>query len=158
MPTAEKLALPAAYGRTTKTQSWAGVRTRLEEAKNYWLATNRPDGSPHLVPLDGLWVDDMWFYGGSPDTAHRRAVERDARATMHLPDPFVAVIVEGTVRAADPSPELGQRLADAANTKYADYGYQNDASSYADALVLVPQRVIAWSSFPKDATRFTFSS
>lgn len=156
MPTAEKLALPKDYGRTTKTLTWPSVRSRLEEAKQYWLATNRPDGAPHLVPIDGLWVDDIWFYGGSPDTAHRRSVRRDPKATMHLPDPFVAVIVEGTVRPADVSPELGRRLADVANVKYADYGYQNDASSYADALALVPDRVIAWSSFPKDATRFTF--
>jgi Pyridoxamine 5'-phosphate oxidase len=158
MPTTEKISLPKAYGRTTTTEDWAVVRARLADAKQYWLATNRPGGSPHLVPVDGLWVDDVWYYGGSPATAHRRAVAADPHATVHLPDPWLVVVVEGEVRPAEPSPELAQRLADAANEKYAEYGYQNDASTYADALALHPRRVIAWSSFPKDLTRFTFDA
>jgi hypothetical protein len=40
--------------------SWESVRAQLAEAKQYWLATNHGGGSPHVVPLDGLWVDDVW--------------------------------------------------------------------------------------------------
>ena len=54
MPTAEKLVLPQGYGQTTQTLAWDQVRAQLEQAKQYWLATNRPDGSPHVVPVDGL--------------------------------------------------------------------------------------------------------
>ena len=54
MPTAVKLVLPKGYGRTTKAMSWESVRAQLEAAKQYWLATNRVSGSPHLVPVDGL--------------------------------------------------------------------------------------------------------
>jgi hypothetical protein len=29
------------------------------------------------VPLDGIWVDDVWWYGGAPQTVHiRNAVAR----------------------------------------------------------------------------------
>jgi hypothetical protein len=59
MPTAEKLVLPQACGQTTQTLAWEGVRAQLEQAKQYWLATNRAGGSPHVVPVDGLWVDDV---------------------------------------------------------------------------------------------------
>lgn len=155
-PKAEKLSLPKGYGRTAKALPWETVRTRLEEARTYWLASSRTDGRPHVVPLDGVWLDDMWFYGGADDTVHMRTVRANPHAVMHLPDPLAAVIVEGAVRRAEPSPDLAQRLAEAANTKYADYGYANDASAYADALALLPRRVIAWSAFPKDATRFIF--
>ena len=75
---------------------------------------------------------------------------------MHLADPFQAVIVEGDVRGERPSPELAQRLADASNTKYAEYGYRNDATAYAEVLALFPTRVLAWTAFPIDATRFEF--
>jgi hypothetical protein len=55
MPIAEKLVLPQGYGQTTQTLVWEQVRAQLEHAKQYWLATNRGDGSPHVVPVDGLW-------------------------------------------------------------------------------------------------------
>jgi hypothetical protein len=144
MPIAEKLVLPEGYGQTTEALAWEDVRAQLEQAKQYWLATNRAGGSPHVVPVDGLWVDDVWYYGGS-------------HVTMHLPDPWKVVVVQGEVRVSTPSPELAQRLADLANTKYAEYGIKFEASSYSEPGALHPRRVIAWSSFPKDATRFTFA-
>jgi hypothetical protein len=76
---------------------------------------------------------------------------------MHLPDPWKVVVVQGEVRVSTPSPELAQRLADLATTKYAEYGIKFEASSYSEPGALHPRRVIAWSSFPKDATRFTFA-
>lgn len=64
-PTAELLDLPREYGKPKKPLDWTAVRQDLERATAYWLATVRADGRPHTVPLDGLWVDDVWFYGGS---------------------------------------------------------------------------------------------
>jgi hypothetical protein len=68
------------------------------------------------------------------------------------------VVVQGQVRVTKPSPELAQRLADLANAKYPEYGITFDASSYAEPFELRPRRAIAWSSFPVDATRFTFTA
>jgi nitroimidazol reductase NimA-like FMN-containing flavoprotein (pyridoxamine 5'-phosphate oxidase superfamily) len=157
MPKAEKLVLPQGYGQTTEALAWESVRAQLEQAKQYWLATNRGDGSPHVVPVDGLWVDDLWYYGGSPETLHVRMVRANPQVTMHLPDPWKVVVVQGEVRVSKPSPELAQRLADLANGKYAEYGIKFEASSYSEPGTLHPRRVIAWSSFPKDVTRFTFA-
>jgi hypothetical protein len=36
---------------------WAEARERLADADPYWLATVRPDGLPHLVPILAVWVD-----------------------------------------------------------------------------------------------------
>jgi nitroimidazol reductase NimA-like FMN-containing flavoprotein (pyridoxamine 5'-phosphate oxidase superfamily) len=157
MPIAERLELPQGYGQTTETLTWERVRAQLEQAKQYWLATNRGDGSPHVVPVDGLWVDDVWYYGGSPETVHVQLVRANPHVTMHLPDPWKVVLVQGAVRVSKPSPGLAQRLADLANSKYAEYGIKFEASSYSEPGALHPRRVIAWSSFPKDATRFTFA-
>jgi Pyridoxamine 5'-phosphate oxidase len=155
-PIAEQLQFPHGYGRPSVLLPWPAVRSRLERAKQYWLATARPDGRPHVVPVDGLWLDDVWHYGGSAETLHRRTIAANPQAVMHLPDPWEVVVVEGQVRSTNPTAELAQRLADASNEKYADYGYDLDASAYQDSLSLVPRRVIAWTSFPKDATRFRF--
>ncbi len=152
-PTAAKLTFPKGYGRATRTLRWAAVQAQLVEAKVYWFATVRPDGRPHVVPLDGIWVDDVWYYGGAPETVHRRNIEANPFATIHLPDAGRAVIVEGEVRRTPRPPAEAARLAEISNAKY---GYGSPASDYLDALGLHPKRAIAWDTFPKDATRFTF--
>jgi Pyridoxamine 5'-phosphate oxidase len=157
-PVAELLDLPDGYGRPRKKLRWATVRAELEQAKQYWLASVRPDGRPHVVPLDGIWLDDVWFYGGSPASVHHRTVRAHKEAVMHLADPMRVVIVEGEVRRANPSPEVARRLAEASSEKYKEYGYANDPNAYADALGLFPRRVIAWLNYPTDATRFLFSA
>ena len=81
----------------------------------------------------------------------------DPHVTIHLPDPWQVVVVEGVVRVTSASPELAQRLADVANVKYAEYVMKQDASAYSEPAAVHPRRVIAWSTFPKDATRFTFT-
>ena len=109
-----------------------------------------------VVPVDGIWFDDVWWYGGARDTVHMRAVAAEPRAVMHLPDPLRAVIVQGVVRRTNPAPEQAELMAEMSNEKYAHYGYQNDASAYAEVYGLHPSRVLAWSQFPTDATRFEF--
>ena len=158
MPIAERLVMPPGYGNTATTQPWADVCARLTAAKQYWVATNRRQGSPHLVPVDGLWVDDVLYYGGSPDTLHVRLARADPHVTVHLPDPWNVVVVEGAVDRPVPEPTLGQHLADLANAKYAEYGMEFDSNSYSDPFALHPRRVLAWSSFPTDATRFIFDA
>jgi nitroimidazol reductase NimA-like FMN-containing flavoprotein (pyridoxamine 5'-phosphate oxidase superfamily) len=157
VPTAEKLVLPKDYGKTTGVMAWEDVRAKLTEAKQYWLATNRPTGSPHLVPVDGMWVDDVWYYGGSPETTHRRLAAKDPQVTMHLADPWQVVIVEGEVRVTEQTEERAAELAATANAKYTEYGYDFPVEWYRKATGLHPRRVLAWSEFPKDATRFTFT-
>ena len=157
MPTATRIRFPPGYGRATRTLAWDEVRARLAAAPAYWLSTVRSDGRPHVVPLDGIWVDDVWWYGGSPETVHIRTIGSNPRAVMHLPDPMQAVIVEGVVRRTSPPEDLARRMADVANEKYAHYGQTNDAATYASALGLFPTSVLAWSAFPTDATRFEFS-
>src|SRR3954447_14965871 len=124
--------MPAGYGETAATRPWADVSARLGAAKQYWVATVRRRGSPHVVPVDGVWLDDALYYGGSPETLHVRTAKAHPDVTIHLPDPWDVVVVEGTVRLAQPSAELAQRLADLANVKYAEYGITFDAQSYRD--------------------------
>ena len=156
MPTTEPLVMPDGYGDSVSTMSWADVQAQLIAAHQYWVATNRPDGCPHVVPVDGLWVDDVLYYGGLPTTVHVRTALADPHVTIHLPDPWKVVVVEGEVRAVKPGPELGQRLADLANVKYAHYGITFDVNSYREPFEFRPRRARAWSSFPGDATRFVF--
>jgi pyridoxamine 5'-phosphate oxidase-like protein len=117
-PTAERLALPHGYGEATTTLAWDAVRDRLEQAPRYWLVTTHPDGRAHVVPVDGLWLDDTWFYGGSPQTLHHRNLERNPRAVVHLEDTMAAVILEGSMQRMTPPSDPARRLSAASKQKY----------------------------------------
>jgi hypothetical protein len=157
-PVAEQMELPSEYGTPRMLLAWTDVRARLEEATNYWLATPRPGGRPHVVPLDGLWLEDAWYFGGSPETVHMRNASRAPSAVMHAGEPLSPIIVEGTIDEVTPSPEDAQRLADAQNTKYAGYGMNATADTYLQGGVfaLRADRVLAWTDLAQNATRFLF--
>jgi hypothetical protein len=154
-PVAELLAVPKGYGTPEVPLAWEDVVARLAGAIHYWLATVRPDGRAHVVPLDGLWLDDGWFFGGSTETVKHRNLEADPRAVLHLEDAGSAVIVEGVCEQLFPDGQLARRLSELSKSKY---GYGPDPASYAKTGIwrLRPERVLSWERFPRDATRFVF--
>jgi hypothetical protein len=152
--TGECIAFPPGYGTPTKALAWADVEARLEAATQVWLATVRPDGRPHTVPVDGLWVDGAVWFGGSAETVKHRNLLADDRATLHLPDAGAAVILEGRCQLVTPDKATVGRLRAASKEKY---GYAPPASGYAGGIWrLRPSKVLAWTSLPVDATRFRF--
>ena len=114
-PTAERVELPEGYGTATTTMEWGAVRERLEQAPRYWLVTTRRDGRAHVVPVDGIWLDDAWWYGGSPGTLHQRNLEHDRRVVVHLEDTMAAVILEGSMeRVVPPAEQAGRHRGERA--------------------------------------------
>jgi nitroimidazol reductase NimA-like FMN-containing flavoprotein (pyridoxamine 5'-phosphate oxidase superfamily) len=153
-PTVEQMSIPAIYGSPSAVLDWETVQAKLIDAKQYWLATVRPDGRPHVVPLDGQWRDDRWYFGGSPDTVKHANLQAEPRVALHLPDPQAAVIVEGTCEVIIPTQEEAHALADGSKQKY---GYGVPAEVYLTGVwELTPSRVLAWSDLTIDPTRFLF--
>ena len=156
VPRSEQLDLPPEYGRPTRLLDWDAVDRRLAEARHYWLATVRPDGRPHVVPLDGLWLDTRWYFGGSPRTVKHRNLLANRRVTMHLDGGASAVIVDGQCEIQKPSPDQARRLVAASKAKY---GYAPPAKAYRSGVwTLLPERVLAWTELHVDATRFLFAA
>jgi nitroimidazol reductase NimA-like FMN-containing flavoprotein (pyridoxamine 5'-phosphate oxidase superfamily) len=155
-PGAEQLTLPSSYGSPDQLLDWTSVEERLVASLHYWLATVRRDGTPHVVPVDGMWLDGCCYFGGDPATVHIRNLRRDGRAALHLEDAESAVIVEGEAEWVTPSKAVAQRLAAAAKVKY---GYPQSASSYQQGVWrLRPAKVLAWTTLYVDATRFRFEA
>jgi nitroimidazol reductase NimA-like FMN-containing flavoprotein (pyridoxamine 5'-phosphate oxidase superfamily) len=154
-PVAELLDLPPEYGTPDAPLAWSDVRARLIDAMHYWLATVRADGRPHVVPLDGIWLDDEWFFGGSAETVKHRNLKANPMAVVHLEESEHAVIVEGHCKEIEPDDRLARRLSELSKSKY---GYGPDPASYTTAGIwrLRPARVLSWQRFPRDATRFVF--
>lgn len=77
---------------------WEWAVQRLEQAHNYWVATSRVDGSPHLAAVWGVWHGgEFWFStGGSSSKA--RNLAGDARCVIAPEHAAESVTVEGMAR------------------------------------------------------------
>ena len=98
-PASERPTLPAGYGLPASTEgllSWSDVEPRLVASLHYWLATVRPDGTPHSVPRWGVWLDGRFYYDGSPETRHARNLAHNPACTLTLESGTEVVIIEGT--------------------------------------------------------------
>lgn len=61
-PPARRPHAPAGYfWEADRLLPWSHAQQRLEEARNYWLATVRPDGHPHVTPVWGVWLDGALY-------------------------------------------------------------------------------------------------
>jgi PPOX class probable F420-dependent enzyme len=72
----------------------SGTRTAI-------LATTRPDGRPHAVPIAFVLDNDDVLFVTDQDSVKGRAVQRDPRVTLVVDDetpPFAFVMIEGTAQ------------------------------------------------------------
>lgn len=72
------------------------VERRLTQGGWRWLATVRPDGAPHVVPVFGAWSEPVVFVS-SKDTARKsRNLDADGRCVLTTDVDGVHLVVEGT--------------------------------------------------------------
>src|SRR5262245_66057355 len=83
--------------KTTGLLPWKWAVKRLKKSRQYWIATTRPDGSPHLMIIWGLWLEDsFWFSTGTKSRKARNMAENPG-CVVGTDDAEKAVILEGTV-------------------------------------------------------------
>ena len=93
--------------------SWATVRHHLERTTaTYWLATVRPDGTPHVMPVLAVWVDGGLYLCAGAATRKARNLARDARCVLTVEEEPFDVVVEGRARKVDDE-DVVRRVADA---------------------------------------------
>jgi len=155
-PVVEKPDIPPEYGNPTQRLEWTDVERKLESASAYWIASTRPDGRPHVIPRDGMWIDGGLYYGGSPATVHHRNITHNPLVAVHIGDGQEAIIVEGAVEIEKPTEEMAERLSEESFAKYPQYGRLGPSVYIEGVSVLRPRRVLAWTSFTENATRFRF--
>jgi hypothetical protein len=137
---------------------WSWAVERLESAPVYWVASVRPNGRPHLMPTWGAWVDGAFWMEGSPATRRMRNLTANPAAAVSIQRGDDVVIVEGDAdRVIELDDELTQRLLTGFAKYKTTHGYEAEAESWRAGIWRVtPRKVMAWSKFPKDTTRWTF--
>lgn len=104
--------------------AWSWATEHLAASHDYWIATVSADGSPHVMPVWGLWLGDTIWFSSSRESHKSRDLRRDPRCTVTTDDPFEPVIVKGVAELVTDETQLANVL-DAENRKYeTEYGIE----------------------------------
>ena len=162
-PLAERPDVPAAYGVLDAADgdglvAWPDVIRRLEAAGAYWVCSARLDGRPHSVPVWGVWLDEIFYFGTHRQSRKARNLVDNPYITLHLDSSEQAVIVEGPARQIGDA-QLRALVDRAYAAKYdLETGAPGDDPNPIYAVR--PRFAFAWSGsdFAASATRWTFGS
>jgi nitroimidazol reductase NimA-like FMN-containing flavoprotein (pyridoxamine 5'-phosphate oxidase superfamily) len=99
---------------------WKWAEDRLKRSHNYWIATARPDGSPHLMLVWGIWADQAFYFSTGKESRKYRNLKANSHCVIGTEQADHAVIVEGKAsELTDPS--LLKRLSRLYEKKYPPY-------------------------------------
>src|SRR5436305_14225844 len=91
-------ALESAPDETTGLKPWGWAVERLEKSHNYWIATTRPDGGPHLMVVWGIWWQDAFWFSTGARTRKSKNIAANPRCVIGTEQADEAIILEGAAQ------------------------------------------------------------
>ncbi len=158
IPARDRPSMPDGYGIARGEEGmldWDRTVERLVAARNYWVASARPDGRPHVAPVWGLWLDGAFYFSTDPSSRKGRNIAARPQVAVHLESGDDVVILEGTAERVADADTLA-RFAAAYTPKY---GFTPDPSQPEQGVYrLRLWRAFAWreQEFLTTPTRWLF--
>ncbi|MBS1252748.1 MAG: hypothetical protein MAG451_01790 [Anaerolineales bacterium] len=113
---------------------------RLESEKNIWIASVRPDGRPHLVPVWFASHAGNLFVCIEPGSVKSRNIRQNTRVVLALEDGSSPVICEG---AAAPAPEPWPSAVVVLFQQKYDWDITTE-TRYTQLLAITPAKWLTW--------------
>jgi general stress protein 26 len=131
--------------------SWNQVNEWMDESKNYWINSSKPNGNPHSRPVWGIWMENNFYFGGGSKTQNATNLRNNPKIIVHTESGEKVVIIEGTAKTFDDK-ELNTTLGKAYEKRY---GMSHPPPFWR----VIPQIVFAWSmeDFENTPTKFILS-
>jgi hypothetical protein len=119
-PEATRLAVPGyeLSAKKARVLPWKWAADRLRRSRQYWIATTRPDGAPHLMIVWGVWLEDGFWFSTGAASRKARNLAANPRCAIGTDDAGEAVILEGTVEPVDTRQAPFEKFAIAYRKKY----------------------------------------
>ena len=111
--------------------SWREARARLEEAQFYWLATVRPDGRPHVMPVLAVWLDGALHFTSGPAARKSRNLTHRSDCVVSVDSDDLHLVVEGEATKVSSTACL-ERIAEQYAAKYGWEAAVHGGALYAD--------------------------
>jgi hypothetical protein len=131
---------------------WKWAEQHLKKSRQYWIATTRPNGSPHVMIIWGVWLDDGFYFSTGKHSRKARNLAANRRCVICNENSAQAVIVEGEAEIV--RPEILKPIFAAYKRKY-----KMDISGMDEPLFRVrPSTVFGLieKKFAGSATRWKF--
>ena len=162
-PKATRPHMPGYVSADTKgLLAWKWAEDRLTKSRQYWIATTRPDGSPHVMVVWGLWWDGTFCFSTGSQSRKARNLQANPACVICNEDADEAVIVEGRAERVSDAKRIRKFLA------IYERKYKFDMSSMAEGMLSLKEPVFmvrpqvafgqAEKTFAKTATRWKFAS
>jgi len=139
---------------------WSWALEKLERSHNYWIATTRPQGPPHLMLVWGVWWEDAFWFSTGPRTRKAKNLAADPRCVIGTEDAAEAVILEG-VALETKDHAVWKRFAGVYNEKYGGDVYPMLESCGGSVFRIQPEVAFGQDehaeNFIESATRWKFS-
>lgn len=138
---------------------WQSAVEKIAAAENYWVATVRPDGRPHTMPVWGVWLDGAFYFSTSPQSRKARNIAGNPAVVVNLESGSEVVVFEGNAEpVADDDTIIAFR--DAYNPKYA-WDLTPEQLQKGGVFAVRPRVAFGWlgnrdERFSGAATRWTF--
>jgi nitroimidazol reductase NimA-like FMN-containing flavoprotein (pyridoxamine 5'-phosphate oxidase superfamily) len=117
----------------------AAALPKLAHGKNIWIATVRPDGRPHLVPVWFVWHEARFYLSIDPASVKANNLRHNSRVSLALEDGTNPVICQGNARLLEAAPS---EVTAAFRAKY-DWAIEEE-SQYTALVEVVPARWLVW--------------
>ena len=122
---------------------WKWAEGRLKKSHNFWIATTRPDGRPHVMVVWALWLDGAVYFSTGSQSRKTQNLAANPNCVVCTDRAEQAVIVEGVAeRVRDPA-KLRQILALCERKyKYDMSAFEKDILALKEPIFVVLPRVI----------------
>jgi hypothetical protein len=142
---------------------WEDALERLTKGGWFWLATVRPDGAPHAMPVFAVWSESAFFVSTKETTRKSRNLVADSRCVISTDSGDLHLIVEGEARRIRDEATL-RRASDAFQAIYgwstvvrggkldAEYGAPTSGGPPYDVYEIMPTKAF---SLPTDGESTT---
>ena len=98
-PRADRPHMPG-YGISEGTEGmlpWSWAQDRLENSRNYWVASTRADGRPHLMPVWAVWLEGGLYFSTARTSRKARNLFANPACAISTEHGNEAVILEGAI-------------------------------------------------------------
>ena len=97
--TGEPVSAHPMLGEDSAAGEWETARQIVETAPaTYWLATVRPDGRPHVMPILSVWVNGMLFFATGQGTQKARNLVLNSHCVVAVEQEPLDLVIEGSAR------------------------------------------------------------
>jgi F420H(2)-dependent biliverdin reductase len=118
------------------------VERRLQTEQNLWLATVRPTGSPHLVPIWFVWVVGKIYLCTAANSVKVRNLRQNPQVAIALEDGTHPIVIEGLAQPIELVPAAVMAAVRNEFQRKYDWDIKTDGE-YDQVIEIEPQRIRA---------------